>query len=97
MFKIKHPERGTIVVDETPLYGIERQMGVDPALPRSPEGTEMVEFRLYDDDDNFVYGGVLDDDDEGENQLAALRYGEADEGATRIEVKRGEMFVQEVA
>lgn len=91
-FVIHHPEHGNIEVTETPLYGVERAMGVDPILPVA---LDTVEFKLYDDDGNFVYGGVLDDDDECENQSAALRYGEADEGATVIKVWRGD-WVQEI-
>lgn len=93
-FCINHPEHGNIFVHEMPLYGIERAMGIDPALP---ETHDRIAFKLYDDDGNFVYGGNLHDDPECENQSAALRYGEADEGATTIKVKRNGAWVQEIA
>lgn len=94
MIKIQCPERGEILVKSMPQYGIERAMGLDDSIPN--EGP-LVQFRLYDDDGEFCYGGVLTDDDEADNQIAALRFGEADVGATRIKVLRpGKGFVEEV-
>jgi hypothetical protein len=81
-------------VQEMPLYGIERMMGQDPTIPA--EG-ELVEFRLLDDDGEVYYLGKLTDDDECENQSAALRWGETMAGCAWIEVKRGNAWVCEIA
>src|SRR4051812_43240046 len=78
---------------EMPLYGMERLMGETGEIPN--EGP-MVQFRLYDDDGNFCYAGQLTDDDEALNQVAALRYGETDVGATVIKVRREGGFVEEI-
>lgn len=95
MIRIHHRESGDVrTVESSPLYGIERAMGETGEIPHDGP---MVRFKLYDDDDNFVYGGELTDDDECLNQMAALRYGEADEGATIIKVERRGVFVQEIA
>lgn len=93
-FIIDHPEKGLLSYEDMPLYGIERAAGVDSRLPTRE--TSMVKFILLDDDLNFIYGGHLHDDDECENQDAALRYGEADEGATVIKVRRDGEWVQEI-
>lgn len=93
MIRFEDAEKGTLVLRTMPLYGIERVAGVDPRLP---ECEAKVKFKLYDDDGNFLYGGELDDDDECENQAAALRWGETDEGATVIKVKRDDAWVQEI-
>jgi hypothetical protein len=53
-----------------------------------PTAGEKVAFRLYDDDDELYYQGVLDDDDECLNQSAALSWGEGDSGCTTIRVWR---------
>jgi hypothetical protein len=79
-------------IESMPLYAIERVAGLDDAIP--VEG-ELIRFRLFDDDGELMYEGRLHDDDECENQTAALRFGEADVGATRIEVCRdGEWKVE---
>lgn len=68
-------------------------------LPNQDEkGAELplVRFRLLDDDREVMYGGELHDDDECLNQLAALRFGEGDVGATIIEVKRGGEWTVEI-
>lgn len=93
MISIAHPEHGEIELDRMPLYGIERALGEDDSLPVAES---RVAFKLYDDDGEFIYGGMLDDDDECVNQSAALRYGESDEGATVIKVKRGADWRQEI-
>lgn len=93
MIQFNHPN-GPITVDKMPLYGIERAAGVDDSLPS--EGP-MLDFQLFDDDGEYVYGGQLTDDDECVNQMAALRYGETDEGATVIKVKRDGEWIQEIA
>ena len=80
-------------VEEMPLYGIERVMGVDPAVATA---TERVKFRLYDDDGELYYEGELDDDDDCENQSAALRWGEAMAGCTRIDVLRDGKWIGEI-
>jgi hypothetical protein len=81
------------VLRQMPLYGIERAAGLDDSLPEAPE---LVPFRLYDDDGELCYSGRLHDDDDCENQSAALRYGESDVGATTIKVKRGNEWKQEI-
>ena len=93
MIKIKHPERGEVIVESMPLYGLERAAGLPDVIP--DEG-DTVEFKLYDDDGGYCYGGTLTDDVEGTNQLAALRYGETDYGATLILVKRNGKWIQEI-
>jgi hypothetical protein len=55
-----------------------------------------VKFRLYDDDGELYYEGVLEDDDDCENQTAALRWGESMAGCTRITVERDGEYVQEI-
>jgi hypothetical protein len=82
-------------IEEMPLFGIEKIMGEDPSLPRTD--LTMIAFRLYDDDGELYYQGRLHDDDECINQAAALRFGEADAGCTRIEVRRDGEWVQEIA
>jgi hypothetical protein len=86
-------DRSGTVLEETPLYGVERVMGIDPAIPA---GDNLVKFRLFDDDGELYYEGRLTDDDECENQSAALRFGEADAGCTTILVLRGHMWTQEI-
>lgn len=60
-----------------------------------PVGLDMA-FRLYDDDGELYYEGLLQDDDECLNQIEALRFGNHDAGCTRIEVLRGGQWVQEI-
>lgn len=55
-----------------------------------------VDFQLYDDDGELYYEGTCDDDDECENQSAALKWAEGDAGCTTIKVKRGDEWVQEI-
>ena len=85
--------RSGTVLNETPQYGIERAMGVDPSIPA---GDNLVKFRLFDDDGELYYEGRLTDDDDCENQSAALRFGEADAGATVILVERNGEWVMEI-
>lgn len=61
-----------------------------------PVTEETVRFRLLDDDGEVYYGGWLHDDDDCENQFAALRFGEGDAGATEIQVKRNGEWVTEI-
>jgi len=83
-----------ITIDEMPLYGIERLLNMhDGTIPT--DGPE-VNFRLYDDDGELMASGVLTNDDECENQSAALRYGESMWGCTRIEVQLDGKWVQEI-
>ena len=85
--------------NQMPLYGIERAAGLDDSLPALVAD---VKFRLYDDDDELCYEGVLHDDDECINQQAALRWGESNAGCTTIKVwktlppTRGFAWVQEI-
>jgi hypothetical protein len=83
-----------ILVSRMPLYGVERAMGVDDRLPDSRK--PVVNFRLYDDDGELMYEGFCDDDDECENQSAALRWGETMAGCTRIDVKRDDKWIGEI-
>lgn len=85
-------DRTGTVLGNMPLYGIEKVLGVNDHIPA---GT-LVPFRLYDDDGELYYEGRLSDDDECENQSAALRFGEADAGATTILVQRNGEWVQEI-
>jgi len=80
-------------LDVMPLYGIEKVMGIDDEIPTA---STKVEFRLRDEDGEVHYQGVLDDDDDCENQSAALRFGESDTGACIIEVKRNGAWVMEI-
>jgi len=92
--KIDDGEAVGTVVEEMPLYGIERAMGQDPAVPgHGPT----VQFRLLDDDGEVYYLGELTDDDECLNQSAALRWGETMSGCAWIEVKRGNAWMAEIA
>lgn len=77
-----------------PLYGLERAAGLSDEIP--DEG-DLIRFRLFDDDGQLMYEGRLHDDDECANQSAALRFGEADVGATRIEVYRDGAWRQEIS
>lgn len=88
-------QRCAIEIDRMPLYGIERVIGVDDELPAF--GLPFVRFRLYDDDGELVFSGALSDDDECENQSAALRWGETMAGATVVKVERNGEWVQEIA
>lgn len=83
-----------VEVFKMPLYGIERVMGVADDLPGG--GGNVIEFRAYDDDDDLMLEGMLDDDPECENQSAVLRYSESFAGCTYIKVKRGSQWVQEI-
>lgn len=73
------------------------ESGELPSRDAQGNGLPHVRFRLLDDDGEVYYGGWLHDDDECENQLAVLRYGESDAGCTTVEVKRGDKWVQEVS
>lgn len=57
---------------------------------------ERIPFRLFDDDGELYYEGVLDDDPECINQSEALRFGELDAGCTTIKVLRGDEWVQDI-
>lgn len=87
-------DRSGTILEETPLFGIEKVLGVDPTLPASDN---LVKFRLFDDDNELYYEGRLTDDDECENQSAALRFGEADAGAVTILVERNGQWIQEIS
>lgn len=87
------PSRVGYTLDVMPLYGIERVMHVDPAIPTA---VAQVKFRLRDEDNEIHYVGLLDDDDDCENQMAALRFGESDTGACIIEVMRDGKWVMEI-
>jgi hypothetical protein len=73
-------------------------IAVAAGFQSQPLATEypLVEFRLRDEDDEVHYEGELHDDPECDNQLAALRFGEADTGACIIEVKRDGQWVMEI-
>jgi hypothetical protein len=62
-----------------------------------PAGPDRIPFRLYDDDGELYYEGVLDDDDECLNQEAALAFGMTDAGCTTIKVLRAGEWVQEIS
>ena len=62
-----------------------------------PRADNKVRFRLLDDDGEVYYGGWLHDDGLGENQLRVLEFGTMDAGATTIEVKRNDEWVQEIS
>lgn len=88
----------TPTIATMPLYGLEKAMGnfgEDDVLPTARDKPP-VEFRMYDDDGELYYEGVVDDDDECINQSAALRFGEADAGCTTIKVKRDGEWKQEI-
>jgi hypothetical protein len=93
VIEIKDRAEGNFTLDVMPLYGMERVMGMDDAIPNDGP---TVEFKLYDDDGGYCYGGVLTDDDECLNQSAALRWGESDYGATVIKVKRDGKWIVEI-
>ena len=93
--------------EETPAVGISEEhmripaiavtLGYEsPPLPGKP--LKAIDFRLYDDDGELYYGGRLHDDDECENQSAALKWGEGFAGCTTIKVNRqdGKGWVQEI-
>lgn len=56
----------------------------------------LIRFRLKDDDGEVYYEGILHDDDDCENQEAALAFGANDAGACIIEVARHGKWVQEI-
>lgn len=86
-------DRPAFTIHAMPLYGVERALGEDDKLPGA---TKALPFKLYDDDGELYFEGVLDDDDECVNQTAALRWGESDAGCTTIKVKRDGEWVQEI-
>jgi hypothetical protein len=86
-------DRTGTVLEEAPLYVIEKVMRVNPSIPA---GDNMIKFKLFDDDGELYYEGRLTDDAECENQSAALRFGEADAGCTLIIVERNGQWVQEI-
>jgi hypothetical protein len=89
-------ERMSEEIHEMPLYAMERIIGMeDTALP--VHGLPCVRFQLFDDDGELYYSGALSDDDECENQTAALRWGEAMAGCTTVKVERNGKFVQEIS
>jgi hypothetical protein len=53
-------------------------------------------FRLYDDDGELYYEGLVTDDEFCEGQLACRDWGMYDAGCTRIEVKREGRWTQEI-
>lgn len=55
-----------------------------------------VRFRLWDDDGELYYSGVLNDDDDCVSQQAALEWGEVMAGATVIKVLRDGEWIQEI-
>lgn len=81
------------VVEEMPLYGIERLIGEDATIPGDGK---TVAFRLYDDDGELYYEGTMTDDEDAANQSAALRWGESFAGCTTVKVKRGRKWTQEI-
>lgn len=81
-------------ITEMPLYGMERLMGETGEIPNEGPTTR---FRMYDDDGELLYCGVLTDDEDCANQSAALRWGETMAGATVIKVYRAGKLVQEIA
>lgn len=88
-------EKMAVEIDEMPLYGLERAMGVPAEIPAF--GLSFVNFKLFDDDGNLLYSGALSDDDECANQSAVLRWGETMAGATVVKVERNGQYVQEIA
>lgn len=82
------------IISEMPLYGVERMMGESSALPNVWD--KVIEFQLYDDDDELYYSGLLHDDDDCLNQSAVLRWGETMGGCTLIKVKRDGEWVVEI-
>jgi len=82
-----------IKIEAMPLYGIERLLGEDDSIPTDGPETK---FRLYDDDGELMASGVLTNDDECENQSAALRWGESMFGCTYIEVYLDGGWTQEI-
>lgn len=87
-------EKMSLEIHECPQYALERILGIDPSLPAF--GLPFVRFQLFDDDGELYYSGALSDDDECENQSAALRWGEAMAGCTTIKVERQGKYVQEI-
>jgi len=81
-------------IESMPQYGIEKVLGLDDSIPNGNLPT--VKFKLFDDDGSLMYEGELSDDDECENQSAALRWGETMAGCTTIKVERNGTFVQEI-
>ena len=60
-----------------------------------PDGPE-ARFRMYDDDKELYYEGVLGDDPYSENEMEALNYGIWDAGCTIIEVMRNGTWKREI-
>lgn len=85
-----------VILNAMPLYGIERMAGVDDELPMRGSWRGATRFKVYDDDGNLCGSGLLDDDDECENQTAALRWAEGNWGATTIKVLRNGKWTQDI-
>lgn len=91
--------REGVILRTMPLYIMERVMGIEEEdLPNALDLGEnkLILFRLYDDDGELYYEGRLHDDDDCENQSAALRFGESDAGCTTIKVFRDGEWKQEI-
>lgn len=52
-----------------------------------PDTTKKVQWKLYDDDNNLMYGGWLYDDPECVTQMAILSWGGYDAGCTTLKIK----------
>ncbi len=97
MIRVTHDHLDDVAMDETieraPLYVMEAMLGVTGEIPHDGK---TVKFQMYDDDGELYYSGELTDDDECENQLAALRWGETMAGCSTIKVRRGNGWEQEI-
>jgi hypothetical protein len=82
-----------VTVYVRPTFALQRLAFGAPSELHDENG--LVAFRLYDGDGRLYYEGRLGDDNEAENQLAALRWGETMAGATELHVKRGRSWVRE--
>ena len=58
--------------------------------------TATTKFRLFDDDGELCYSGILTDDDDAAAQTYALQWGAYDSGCTTIKVLRDGVWVQDI-
>jgi len=100
MWKIEKDHIGEEGINRVGTSGeiINIGLSIAPEMVDLPEkGLPLIKFRLYDDDGELYYEGVLHDDNECLNQQAALTYGMIDAGCTTIKVKRGRVWTQDIS
>jgi hypothetical protein len=80
--------------DDTSSVGVEGDITVD-GDPLPSVGKERT-FRVWDDDGELYFEGVLNDDEDCANQMSALSWAMYDAGATTIKIRRGNAWIQDL-